>query len=131
MNEKINERKLFSWKELPFFLGILALAILLLFIRSLAPRGSLASVEVDGTVVETRELARLTGPESLTVQGANGIVLTVEFTPEGAEILESSCLDKTCVRTGTIARAGESAVCLPGRVVLRIEGQGEMDAVTY
>lgn len=131
MSEKINEKKLFSRKELPFLLGLLALAALLFLIQRLAPQGSRAAVEVNGVLLETRELARLAGPELLTVQGENGIILTVEFTPEGARIQESNCPDKTCVSRGTITRAGETAICLPGRVILKIEGQGNMDAVTY
>lgn len=128
------ERRLFARREWPFFAALALAAAGMLLALSLAPRGMTAVVEAEGRVVARRELSRLEGTEVLSVAGAEGIVLTVEFTREGARVAESSCPDKTCRRTGWITRAGESAVCLPGHVVLRLNGQEDsalnVDAVT-
>lgn len=40
---------------------------------------------------------------------------------------ESSCLDQTCVHTGWLARAGDTAVCLPNGVIVKIVGQPKSD----
>lgn len=37
--------------------------------------------------------------------------------------IDAECPDKLCERTGWISRPGEAAVCLPNRIVIRIEGE--------
>ena len=58
--------------------------------------------------------------------------VTITFSPEGAAVTASGCPDQVCVQTGQLTRAGESAICLPARVVLRLEGGGSgVDATVY
>ena len=70
--------------------GLLLCALLLLAAGiacaalSLSPRGTFALVEVDGQVVLERDLSSLAGTETVPLEGANGIQLTVELSPEGA-----------------------------------------------
>lgn len=124
-------RKFFHPKDLLFF-GTLAFAAgALALALALSPRGAAALVEVEGEVVLTRELSSLSAPEEVTVTGANGMELTCVFSQEGAVITASSCPDQTCVRTGTLTRAGEAAICLPARTVLRLTGSGWGDAQAY
>lgn len=127
-------RRLFNRREWPFFLLLVLAGAGMLFVFSLAPKGMTAVVEVDGRRVAYRELAQVEGTETLSVAGKDGIVLLVEFSPEGARVAEANCPDKTCQRTGWLTRAGESAVCLPGHVVLRLNGQEDsalnVDAAT-
>ena len=105
--------------------GALALGL------SLSPRGTVAILEREGQTLLTQELSLLSGTQTHTVQGAGGIQLTVELSPQGAAVVSSTCPDQTCVKTGRLTRAGESAVCLPAQVVLRLEGGGRgSDAVT-
>lgn len=126
-------RRLFGRRDLLAVLGVVLAALIWLLLARAAPGGATAVVELDGQVVMTRDLTRLDGTESAEIEGRNGIALTVEFSSEGARIAQSGCPDKTCQRTGWLIRAGDSAVCLPGRVVLRLEGPGGagMDAETY
>ena len=42
-----------------------------------------------------------------------------------AAVAEANCGDHTCIRTGQISREGEAIVCLPHRLVVRIEGGDE------
>ena len=104
--------------------GLLLCALLLLTAGiayaalSLSPRGTLALVEVDGQLVLERDLSSLTGLETVPLEGANGIQLT--------------CPDQVCVHTGLLTQAGESAICLPARATLRLEGGGDaIDATVY
>ena len=41
----------------------------------------------------------------------------------------SDCPDQICVRSGEISAAGQSVVCLPNRVVVKITGVAQLDAV--
>ena len=79
-----------------------------------------------------RELSQLAGPETLSLTGENGVEVTITFTPQGAAVTASTCPDQVCVQTGQLTRAGESAICLPARVTLRLEGGGDsVDATVY
>ena len=129
----MNERKLFSRREWPFFLLLAVLTAGALLLLRGRPPGTVAVVEVNGREAARQDLSRLTEGVTLPVAGENGIELTVEFTPGGARVLTATCPDKTCQRTGLLTQDGESAVCLPGRVVLRLEGgpSAGADAETY
>lgn len=126
----MNERRLFGKK------GLLAVSILLLLsmaailLSRLLPNGTVAVVERNGTAVLRQELSKLDGPVEREIQGENGITLIVTLSPDGAAVRSSECPDKICVHTGTLYRAGESAICLPARVVLRLEGDDEIDGIS-
>ena len=128
------ERRLFNRRELPILLVMVLAAALWLVLSRTGPEGTRAIVERDGETILTKELGGLEAPELVEIVGKNGITLTLEFSREGARVLEASCPDKTCRRAGLLTRAGESAVCLPGRIVLRLEGPRtgqNLDAETY
>lgn len=115
------------------FCGLLVLAAGVLYLGlSLAPQGTRAIVEKSGVVVLERDLSQLTEPETFTLEGEQNIQVTVELCPQGAAVVASGCPDQVCVRTGTLTKAGETAVCLPARVTLRLEGGGDsVDATVY
>lgn len=47
------------------------------------------------------------------------------------EVTKSGCANQICVKHDAISQSGESIVCLPNRIVVRIEGNGGgYDAVT-
>lgn len=99
---------------------------------ALSPRGQVAVVERQGEVLARRALSGLGDTETLVVEGAKGVELVVEFSSQGARVAASTCPDQVCVRTGWLTRAGETAVCLPAQVSLRLEGDGDaIDAAVY
>ena len=113
--------------------GALLLAAGALYLAlSLLPQGTVAVVEQNGQEVARRELSQLTGPETLSLTGENGVEVTITFTPQGAAVTASTCPDQVCVHTGLLTQAGESAICLPARATLRLEGGGDaIDATVY
>ena len=58
----------------------------------------------------------------------------VEIRDGTVSVTEASCKNQVCVRHGAISRSGESIVCLPNRLVVRIENAsgegGGYDSVT-
>jgi hypothetical protein len=48
-----------------------------------------------------------------------------------ASVIEADCPDKLCVKQRTISKAGETIICLPHRVVVRVSGgeEPEIDGV--
>lgn len=56
--------------------------------------------------------------------------VTIEIDGTQMRFTDSQCTDHTCERTGWISRVGQTAVCLPNRVMLKITGNTtDADAV--
>lgn len=79
-----------------------------------------AVVTVNGTEADRIPLkASLDGERTYS---GNGYTLRVSLSPEGVLVEEADCPTQDCVHTGTITRAGQSIVCLPARIIIRLEG---------
>ncbi len=64
------------------------------------------------------------------VGGASTVSSQESELTRGVCVAESDCPTLDCVRTGVITRAGQSIVCLPGRIVVTLEGaQQDFDAI--
>lgn len=62
---------------------------------------------------------KVTAPDHQSPGGAMGVC-----------VAWSDCPTQDCVRTGTITRGGQSIVCLPARIIIRLEGsQTDPDAL--
>jgi hypothetical protein len=46
-------------------------------------------------------------------------------------VIEADCPDEECVKRGWLERPGDSAICLPHRLEIRLTGEPEVDGVTY
>lgn len=82
-----------------------------------------AVIEQDGKEIRRVELNSITQPETLVLDGE--ISVTVLLEPGQVSIIHSDCPDQICVNTGVLTRPGQSAVCLPARVAVRIVGKSE------
>ena len=71
-------------------------------------------------------------PAAFSLTGNGGIVLQVEIKDGGVRVSHSTCPDKVCVRSGRISKSGESIICAPNRVAIKISGEnGKLpDAMT-
>lgn len=89
-----------------------------------------AVVTADGEVVERFSLADA-GRRERTVR-SGGYTLFVVSEAGEVWVESADCPTQDCVRTGRIARSGQSIVCLPARVIVQLEGgtaDGGVDAV--
>lgn len=70
-------------------------------------------------------------PDALRTYVCNGVTLTVAAeNGNGVRVCASDCPTQDCVHTGAIFKSGQSIVCLPGRMVIRlVGGTAEPDAV--
>ncbi|MFT4577982.1 MAG: hypothetical protein ACI8PD_002114 [Nitrospinales bacterium] len=90
-------------------------------------QGSWVVIEVDQKRVARYALSK----DRIThVEGPLGIT-KIEIRDGKARILRSPCKLKVCIKSGYIQYADRISVCLPNRVVVRIEGNAErgLDAV--
>lgn len=126
-------RKFFSLPDI-FVLGIVLLCTAIGFVLLFLPKaeGELyAEIKVHGELVNTVSLNSVSAPYEISVEGDLPVVLYV--TPKGICFKESECPDRLCVNRGVISKSGESAVCLPAAVSLRIVAKNlppSVDVVT-
>lgn len=66
--------------------------------------------------------------EVFTVQG-DQTMCTIEVDGARMRFVESQCYDHTCERTGWVSRVGDTAVCLPNRMMIKIVGADGGDGV--
>ncbi len=125
----MDKRKIFSKREILFVLPIVLIGAVIWLVFALSPKATAAVIEKNGSVMETIQLANLTQDRELVVEG--DITVKIMVSRDGAWVEYSECPDKVCVRTGKITAAGQSAVCLPARVSVRLIGSGGSDGVTY
>ncbi|MBQ8683381.1 MAG: NusG domain II-containing protein [Clostridia bacterium] len=100
--------------------AVLAVALCLFLLLWLLPGdGAAVEVTVDGAVYATLPLDT---PTTLDIPGKNGCVGTLVIADGRATVTHATCPDRLCVRMGPVSRAGQSIVCLPGRIVVTVVG---------
>ena len=114
--------KLFRIWDVILIVILLALVGLAIYFVVAPKEGANVEIYVDGELFETLPLSRDTAVDldHLKVIISGGTV----------RVEEADCHDKICEKRGRISRAGESIVCLPNRVVVRISGEGEVEAIS-
>lgn len=131
MNNQNKQRGLLYRWDILLIGALIMVACVLLLPRYFSKQDDLhVMVEHDENVVYTANLAEIQEPVTFFVEGTS---VEVALDHEGAAIVASDCPDQTCVRTGHLARAGESAICLPNRVVVRLtrpSGSDTPDGIT-
>ncbi|MDR3766045.1 MAG: NusG domain II-containing protein [Butyricicoccus sp.] len=108
---------------------VLLLAALVFAPFALAPSQSLTCeiTQDDETIRRVRLGAGY--QETITIEG-DSVTNVIQIEDDCVYFASSDCPDQVCVRTGKLTRAGQIAVCLPNRVVVRLVGaQDEVDAV--
>ena len=111
--------------------GLVLVSLVSIFLMNrLVSRGTTAVVEVDGVTICRLDLSV---DRHQTVSGPLGET-DVQVQDGRVRVAESPCPHRICVRSGWVTRAGDMIVCVPNRVIVRVEGEGEagqMDATTW
>lgn len=113
------------------FWGVLLASVLFLLFSNVifaGNGGKTIVIERSGKEYARYEQDALTTPKTLEIQTEFGYN-KIEVSDKGVRITESDCKDKQCI--GQISKTGEIIVCLPHRLVVKIEGNREVDGVAY
>ena len=93
------------------FIAVVSLVLML----ALRADGERVEVEIDGAVVASYPLDT---DGEYPIEDGN--ILTVK---DGKAYMSwADCPDKTCVRSHAVSKSGESIICLPNRVTVRVTG---------
>ena len=88
-------------------------------------------IEVDGQLYGKYNFNEITSTKYIEIRTQYGYN-KVEIEKNRVRIVEADCPDQLDVLAGWISKSNQMIVCLPNRVVIRIEGEaGEIDGVTY
>ena len=132
MTTRPSIKRTFGWFDALAAAFVLALAgLVFLSFYGRSDTGPLtATIDLDG---ETIGVYALTGmwDELLLTPDDLSYPLIIRLSPDGAEVIESSCPTLDCQHTGKIHRSGESIICLPNKLVIRLSGGSDegVDAV--
>ena len=96
-------------------------------VKLTANTGEYAVVELDGKEIARYPLNEDTVAE---IKTEDGHVNTLVIESGSANVISADCPDKLCVKQRPIKMAGESIICLPHKLVIRIEGESGVDAVS-
>jgi hypothetical protein len=89
-----------------------------------------AVIKQDDKVIRSIDLNTVKEPEHIKISESYNISIYVESGRIRFE--EADCPDLTCVKTGWLSKKGDTAVCLPNRTIIKIEGSSEkLDGITY
>jgi hypothetical protein len=90
--------------------------------------GNKVVIEAAGEVVQVIPLAEIQAGQQVPIQGPLGDS-TLEMGENKVRLIHSPCPDLICVHMGWISKPGEMIICIPNRVVVRIEGEPEWDGI--
>ena len=130
MDMKNSKRKYFAVGDI-----FVALIVLLVFVLSLVffiggknQQGITAVISIEGEVYHQVKLSDVSEPYEVTVEGEVPVVISLSS--QGVCFSHSDCPDKLCVNTGVLTHSGQSAICLPARVSVKLvsESKGDIDA---
>lgn len=120
-------KKLFGRTDLIIIICVLILS-LLLFVPNLLNNDTLtAQIYIDGEIAEEIDLGNVS--DSYTLTPADGVEITVE--KNKIRFSYAECKDKLCVKSGWLSKKGQTAACLPKKVVIAIKGTDKTDMMTY
>ena len=103
--------------------GVLLLALLSCMILYTRPApGTVANIFLDGTAVRSVDLSQVSEPFEFTLTAADGRGFNViRAEPGRIAVIDADCPDRVCVEAGWLSDSASPVVCLPHRLVIRIE----------
>ncbi|MCD6595436.1 NusG domain II-containing protein [bacterium] len=102
---------------------IIAISVLFLGFLPLIARHS-STAESFSIYLDGKKISRLSAGKDTTfsLDARLGKVI-IEINDGRARVIESSCPEKICVRTGFIGKVGQSVACVPNKLLIVAEGK--------
>lgn len=120
------EIKLFRKTDIAVIAVIAVAALVFAFAVFSESENPQAVVTVDGEIIETIDLSSVRERIVITPETEPRVVIVAEN--GGIRFESADCGDKLCVNSGILKKSGDTAVCLPAKTVITVEG-ADVDAV--
>lgn len=123
-------RKSFTRWDISVFIAVLALSFGLYFLcTGFLGEPVYVEVEVAGKPYARYEMKRYRRPEEIQIKTQYGSN-TLRISDKEVCVLDADCPDKLDVKQGAIRKSGETIVCLPNKLVIKISGERDLDALS-
>jgi len=122
--------KLFKRTDLIIIITVLLAAVLISLPRFIGSDRLTAEIYVDGKLERTVELSQVESEYSFSLSTEPEVEITVGRN----EIFfsKADCKDKLCVNSGKLTSGGQTAACLPAKVVISVRSDKDKnDVMTY
>jgi hypothetical protein len=91
----------------------------------------IAEIKQDGKVIRTIDLDKIDTAEEIKITYKDGYNI-IRIETGRIRIVDADCPDKLCVKTGWITESGQSVICLPHKLIIKIQGGSkEIDENVY
>jgi len=118
------------FKKADILLGIILLALgfgVFSMLQGFAMPGKTVSVFVEGKLYGEYSLAE---NQTVEIKSANGYN-TMEIKDGQVSVVDADCPNKDCMKFGSISKTNQTILCLPHKVSIKINGESDVDAVSY
>lgn len=117
-------RKLFYKRDILIFIALIVLALaglIAVWIYRSSANGKAAIIEHNSTEIQRINLDKITQSDIIFIDDGKNCQVEIEVEKGKIRVRSSSCPDKVCVNCGWLEKKGDTAVCLPNGVIVRIE----------
>jgi len=92
----------------------------------------IAEIKQDGKVIKTVDLDKVKDGQDIKISYDTDHYNIVRIEKGRIRITDADCPDKVCVKTGWITQPGQSVICLPHKLIIKIEGGSkDIDSNVY
>jgi len=92
----------------------------------------IAEIKQDGKVIKTIDLDKVQEGQDIKISYDTDHYNIVRIEKGRIRITDADCPDKVCVKTGWITQSGQSVICLPHKLIIKIEGGSkDIDSNVY
>ena len=92
----------------------------------------IAEIKQDGKVIKTVDLDKVKDGQDIRISYDTDHYNIVRIEKGRIRITDADCPDKVCVKTGWITQPGQSVICLPHKLIIKIEGGSkDIDSNVY
>ncbi|WP_195989053.1 NusG domain II-containing protein [Clostridium sp. D53t1_180928_C8] len=107
------------------FTCIILSAISLLLIKT-PSKGTIANIYKDGICIYSIDLSKVTSPYEISLKYDDEINI-VSIEKNKISIIDANCNDKICVNQGHISNTITPIVCLPHKIIIKIEKDNKLN----
>ncbi|KZL94255.1 NusG domain II-containing protein [Clostridium magnum] len=83
----------------------------------------IAVIKQDGEIIKTIDLNEVTEKSQIRIPYKDEDFNTIEVEPGRIRFIDADCPDKVCIKTGWLSEPGQTAVCLPHKLMIKINGK--------
>jgi hypothetical protein len=117
----MKKTSLFRWGDFLIIGLLLILTVVVTVFASGLSKGKSALITLNGNKVGIIQIGSIT---TIDIEGPLGIT-KIASDENGVRVVSSPCPHKHCIRLGRASISGQTVICVPNRVAIRIVGEDE------